>query len=63
MSAAEWKAIGLYAALVLAASLYNPTIAYALVSVFVAAALIRNSGQIADWLKVPRERGSIPSVR
>lgn len=54
MTATEWKQIGLYAALVLAASLYSPKIAYALVSVFVAAALIRNSGQIADWLKVAR---------
>ena len=54
MTASEWQAIGLYAALVLATSLYSPKAAYALVSVFVAAALIRNAGGIADMVGVPK---------
>lgn len=46
----EWRAIGVFAAIVLAVSLVNHQIAMGLVAVFAAAALIRNSGQLAGWL-------------
>lgn len=52
MTQSEWKAIGVYAAIVVLVGMWNVRIAMALVAVFTVAALLRNSKQLADFLKV-----------
>mgnify|MGYP000853274582 CR=1 FL=1 len=46
----EWRAMGVYALIVLATGLYDERLAWALVTVFLAVVLLRNAGQIAAWV-------------